>query len=114
MVDFYNLKAQSFPSRSSSARQREILLFLENHKDAESHKQQQEEADDWTDHDPDQARIGWKIRTGHPSVYSSRTPDMQEPARWAGTPALRLGMKKWVIFVKEPFPAREVARTLRL
>lgn len=44
---------------------------------------------------------------------SAGTPDVQEIVR-GGTPALRLGMKKWVIFVKEPFPAREVARTLRL
>lgn len=28
--------------------------------------------------------------------------------------ALRFGMKKWVVSVKEPFPASEVARTLTL
>lgn len=39
---------------------------------------------------------------------------MQEILRQARTPALRLGMKKWVVFVNEPFPAREVARTLTL
>lgn len=30
------------------------------------------------------------------------------------TSALRLGMKKYMVSVKEPFPAKEVARTLTL
>lgn len=39
-------------------------------------------------------------------------PERQETG---GKPlVLPLGMKKWVVSVKEPFPAREVARTLRL
>lgn len=46
-----------------------------------------------------------------PSVYPS---SRKAPRRAEDPRALRLGMKKCVVFVKEPFPAREVARTLRL
>lgn len=40
-----------------------ILLFLEDHKDSTSDQQQQDEADDWTNYNPNYTRILYNKQT---------------------------------------------------